>query len=395
MADRAPIDPELLARALADFSQSYTLPGIAYTSPEVFAWERQNFFERTWVCLGRSDALMEPNSRRVMQIGNESVLLTRDELGVLRGFFNVCRHRGHELLPIGGAAEGPIIQCPYHGWQYRQDGRLKSAPRLGYRPGFEPAEHGLVAVRVDEWQGWAFANVSGDAPPLREHVGNLDRILAPWHAVDMVETSRMDYVVNANWKLVHENFQECYHCSEIHPELCRVSPPTSGLNMDATGMWIGGWMDLMPEAVTMSLTGQGNAPLLPDLDAEQRRRVFYFALFPNLLLSPHPDYLLTHRIDAISPTQSRVECRTLFPRVVAEQERFDDSYATDFWDLTNRQDWAAIESIQRSTASRGFTPGPITEPEESVYQFFNMIAASYLSGHFVQPKNPKVKAERR
>lgn len=389
----APIDQELLRPALAEFRQSYTLPGLAYTSTELFEWEERHFFEDSWVCLGRTQGLTTPATRRAVKIGNESVLLTRDELGVLRAFFNVCRHRGHELLPVGGSAEGALIQCPYHGWTYRPDGSLKSAPRLGLRPGFTPAEHGLNPVRVDEWRGWVFVNVSGAAPPLAEHVGNLDQILNPWHPEDMVETSRMDYLVEANWKLVHENYQECYHCSEIHPELCRVSPPTSGLNMDSTGEWIGGWMDLMPDAETMSLTGRGGAPLLADLDPVQRRRVFYFALFPNLLISPHPDYVLTHRIEPLSPSRSRIECRTLFPRAVAERAGFDDSYARDFWDVTNAQDWAAIESIQRSASSRGFKPGPITEPEESVYQFFNMIANSYVGGELVRPKNPQYKGE--
>lgn len=389
----APIDPQLLEPSLRELRDSYTLPGIAYTSTELFDWEMRNFFENSWVCLGRIDQLMRPNTRQAVRVGRESVLLTRDALGVVRAFFNVCRHRGHELLPVGAVAEGDPIQCPYHGWSYRPDGSLKSAPRLGYRPGFMPSEHSLTPVRVDQWRGWAFINASGDAAPLAEHLGNLDEILGPWQPEEMVETSRMDYVVEANWKLIHENFQECYHCSEIHPELCRVSPPTSGLNMDATGMWIGGWMELFPEAVTMSLTGQTNAPLLPGLSSEQRRRVFYFGLFPNLLISPHPDYLLTHLIEALSPTRSRVECRTLFPRSVAERPGFDGSYASDFWDVTNRQDWAAVESIQRSTASRGFKPGPISEPEESVYQFFNMIAAGYVSGRVDRPRNPAIKAE--
>jgi Rieske 2Fe-2S family protein len=163
--------------------------------------------------------------------------------------------------------------------------------------------------------------------------------------------------------------------------------------MAATGLWIGGWMDLMDDAETMSLTGKGNAPILPGLNPQQRRRVFYFALYPNMLISPHPDYVLTHRIDPISPTRSRVECRVLFPRDIAERPGFNGSYAAEFWDLTNRQDWAAIESIQRSTRSRGFKPGPIAEPEEAVYQFFNMIARSYLAGGPVRPPNPKVKAE--
>jgi Rieske 2Fe-2S family protein len=172
-----------------------------------------------------------------------------------------------------------------------------------------------------------------------------------------------------------------------------VSPPTSGLNLDATGMWIGGWMELQEGAVTMSLTGKGGAPQLPGLSADQRHRVYYFALFPNLLISPHPDYVLSHRLEPLSPTRTRVECRTLFPRAVAEREGFDGSYAQDFWDVINRQDWDACESVQRSAASRGFRPGPISEMEEAVFQFFNMIAAGYVDGHISAPKNPTVLAK--
>ena len=389
----APIDAQLVQPSLAQFRESYTLPREAYMSPELFAWEMRNFFEPSWVCLGRTEGLIRPESRRAVRVGEESILLTRDASGTLRGFFNVCRHRGHELLPAGGSAEGPLIECPYHGWTYKPDGSLKSAPRLGLRPGFAVAKHGLVSVRTEEWEGWAFVNASGDAPSLRQHLGNLAEILGPWAPHDMVETARIDYVVEANWKLIHENYQECYHCTEIHPELCRVSPPTSGANLDATGMWIGGWMELQEDAVTMSLTGQGGTPKLPGLSAEQGHRVFYFALFPNLLISPHPDYVLSHRLEPISPTRTRVECRTLFPRAVAEREGFDGSYAGDFWDVTNKQDWAACESIQRSAASRGFRPGPISEMEEAVYQFFNMIAAGYVDGHISPPQNPKVQSK--
>ncbi len=389
----APIDPQLLRGSLAEFRRSYTLPGEAYTSPELFAWEMREFLEPSWVCLGRTEGLMRPGSRRALRVGGESILLTRDDAGTLRGFFNICRHRGHELLPVGESAEGPLIQCPYHGWTYKQDGSLKSAPQLGLRPGFQVAEHRLTSVRVDEWEGWAFVNVSGDARPLKEHLGNLAEIIEAWAPRDMIETARMDYVVEANWKILHENYQECYHCSEIHPELCRVSPPTSGLNIGATGMWIGGWMELVEGAETMSLTGQGGAPKLPGLSAEQQNRVYYLALFPNLLISPHPDFVLSHRLEPISPTRTLVECRTLFPRAVAEAQGFDGSYANEFWDVTNRQDWAACESVQRSAASRGFKPGPISEMEESVFQFFNMIAAGYVDGHISPPKNPTVLAK--
>jgi Rieske 2Fe-2S family protein len=386
----APIDQQSVQGSLAEFRESYTLPREAYTSPELFAWEMRNFFEPSWVCLGRTEGLMQPGTRRAVRVGEETILLTRDASRELRGFFNVCRHRGHELLPAGGSAEGPLIECPYHGWTYRPDGSLKSAPRLGLRPGFEVSKHGLTAVRIEEWEGWAFVNVSGDAPSLGQHLGNLAEIIGHWAPREMVETARIDYVVEANWKLLHENYQECYHCTEIHPELCRVSPPSSGTNMDATGLWIGGWMELEDDAVTMSLTGQGGAPMLPGLSSDEIRRVYYLALFPNLLISPHPDYVLSHRLEPISPTRTRVECRTLFPKAVAEREGFDGSYAGDFWDVTNKQDWAACESIQRSAASRGFRPGPISEWEEGVYQFLNMVANGYVDGHISAPLNPKI-----
>ena len=386
----APIERRLLEPSLAEFRESYTLPGIAYTSQEVFDWELTHFFDDSWMCLGRVESLVRRGTRRAVRAGRGSILLTRDDAGTLRGFHNICRHRGHELLPIGGSAAGALIECPYHGWTYRVDGALKSAPRLGYRPGFAVGEHGLVPVAIEEWQGWVFANLSGEAGSMREHLGNLDEMIAPWAPGEMVEVSAMDYVVEANWKLIHENYQECYHCSEIHPELCRVSPPTSGLNLDASGKWIGGWMDLVEGAETMSLTGRGGAPVLAGLEGDDRHRVYYFALFPNLLISPHPDFVLSHRIEAISPTQSRVECRTLFPRTVVESNGIDLSYGAEFWDITNKQDWAAVESIQRNTASPGYRPGPISEMEDAVYQFFNMVATGYVEGHVVKPRNPDV-----
>jgi glycine betaine catabolism A len=153
-------------------------------------------------------------------------------------------------------------------------------------------------------------------------------------------------------------------------------------------MWIGGWMDLAEDAVTMSLTGRGGAPILPGLDGDQGHRVYYFALFPNLLISPHPDYVLSHRLVPVSVSRTVVECRTLFPTEVAAGRGFDGRYAADFWDVTNRQDWAAIESIQRSAASPGFRPGPISELEEAVFQFFNMVASGYVEGHAAPPRKP-------
>ncbi len=197
--------------------------------------------------------------------------------------------------------------------------------------------------------------------------------------------ARHDYVVEANWKIVVENYHECYHCPSIHPELCQVSPPDSGINLAPTGSWVGGTMDLHPEAETMSMTGESFGVTMRGLDATQRRQVLYFGLFPNLLISIHPDYVLTHRLQPLAPDQTYVECEWLFSREAVESEGFDPSYARDFWDITNRQDWRACEGVQRGVSSRGYRQGPLSPREDAVYQFITMVARGYLEGEVSRP----------
>ena len=189
------------------------------------------------------------------------------------------------------------------------------------------------------------------------------------------------YTLAANWKLPHENYQECYHCPLIHPELCRVSPPLSSANFEGQrGAWVGGTMDLAEGAATMSVDGRSGGVAIRGLDARQRRQVVYVALFPSMLLSFHPDYVMTHRLEPVSTGETLVECQWLFPPEAIERPGFSPAYAVDFWDLTNRQDWAAVESVQRGLASPAFVPGVLAAAEDAVYQFVTMVARGYL-GH--------------
>ena len=375
--DRAPIERALLEPVLAPLGQSRTLPAVAYTAPEVLAWERRHLWERSWVCAGRADALARPGDRAAVRVGSAGVLLVRDEAGGLRGFHNVCRHRGHELLDCGQAASGRTIRCPYHAWVYRLDGRLRTAPRFGDLSPADPVHEGLVPARVAEWHGWVFVNPSGDAPDLTGHVGGLDELLAPYQPGRLAVGAAHEYVVAANWKVVVENYHECYHCLSIHPELCRVTPTDSGEDFEPAGMWAGGSMDLAAGAETMSLTGRGGPPL-PWLPEGLRRRVLYLGLLPNLLVSPHPDYLLTHRLEPLDSGSTRVECQWLFPAEAVAAEGFDPSFAVDFWDVTNRQDWRACESVQRGLASPGYRQGPLSAQEGAVHQFLTTVARQYL-----------------
>ncbi len=378
----APMDRAQLERVVAPFGLSRNLPQEAYTSPDVFAWDLENLWAASWVCVGRADDLAQAGDQKAVRIAGDGILLTRADDGCVRGFFNVCRHRGHELLAPETCAHARSIRCPYHGWTYALDGELKAAPRSGEIPGFDPAAHGLSPARTEVWHGWVFVNASGDAPSLAEWLGDLDELVAPFEPERLRQGASKSYEVGANWKLVHENYHECYHCPNIHPELCRVTPHESGKNMSRPGAWIGGRMDLIPGAVTMSLDGLSDGIPLRGLAGEQLRRVDYYGIVPNLFLSLHPDYVLAHRVEPVAADRIRIECVWLFPPEALESTRFSAKYAFDFWDLTNLQDWRALEAVQRGVSSRGYIPGPLAQKEDAVYQFVSRVARAYLDGRF-------------
>jgi Rieske 2Fe-2S family protein len=376
----APIDSALLDRVLQPLERARTLPGEAYASPEVFAWEQRHFTEGSWVCVGRATDLERPGDQRALRIGSISMLLVRTGAGQLRGFYNVCRHRGHELLEPGTSRGGRGIKCPYHGWVYGLDGDCRATPRFG-SDDLDRAEFPLVPVRVEEWHGWVFVNVSGDAPPLAEHLGNLEAVVADYRAERLVALASHEYEVAANWKIVIENYLECYHCSSIHPELCKVTPPESDVQFPgASGVWIGGGMLLRDHAVTMSLTGESFGVPIPSVPDGRRREIGYVALLPNLLVSLHPDYVMTHRLVPLAPDRTWIECAWLFPPEALERPDFTPDYASEFWDITNREDWEACQSVQRNVASPGYRQGPISYWESDVWVAMTLIARGYLGG---------------
>jgi Rieske 2Fe-2S family protein len=375
-----PIERSAIEAVLVPFGpRQRLLPREAYTSDAVLQWERRHFFESGWVCAGTAEDLARPGDHRALQVGSDGVLLVRDEAGDLRGFFNVCRHRAHELLSAGSCAHAKTLRCPYHAWTYGLDGRLRHGSD---QPGFDPAAEGLVPVRVEQWGAWIFVNASGDAPALADWIGDLEQLAAPYATARLHVEASHSYEIEANWKLIHENYHECYHCPQIHPQLCRISPPESGTNVERRGAFVGGDMDLVPGAVTMSLDGHSDGVTMPGLPLELHRKVHYYMLFPNLLLSFHPDYVMTHRVEAVAPDRSRIECQWLFPPEAVDKPGFSPEYAVEFWDITNQQDWRAVESVQRGIRSRGYRPGTLASSEDAVYQFVTRVARGYLEGRF-------------
>jgi glycine betaine catabolism A len=375
----APLDQGELAQSLRPFGESRMLPRAAYVDPAVFGWEQQNFFGGGWLCAGRSDQLPEPGDQRAEATGQGSVLLVRGEDSTLRAFANSCRHRGHELLPCGKSAQHSAIICPYHAWTYSLDGQLRGAAGFRRRPGFDFGQWGLPQLPVTEWHGLVFVDASGGAAgSLTEALAKLDGIVAPYEPERLVTAGTHEYDSTANWKILTENYHECYHCPSIHPELCRVSPPKSGENYADDGAWIGGWMDLRDGMATMSLDGSSGGVPLRGLDAQGLRTVIYVNIFPNVLLSLHPDYVMTHRIMPLAANRTRIECSWAFAPEAVAGAGFDPSYAVEFWDITNRQDWAACEAVQRGLSSPFASPGPLSPDEDAVYSYVTTIARGYL-----------------
>ncbi len=373
----APLDPGAVARSLAPFEESRMLPRAAYVDPAVFEWEKRHMFGGGWVCAGRSDQVAAPGDMRAEPVGTGSVLLTRAEDGVLHAFANTCRHRGHELLPCGASAQQKVIICPYHSWTYALNGDLRAAAGFKNRPGFVTAEWGLVELPVTEWHGLVFVDESGHAGPLAAGLGSLEEYIAPYEMERLVVAGQHNYDAAANWKILTENYHECYHCPVIHPELCKVSPPKSGENLSAPGIWVGGWMHLRDGMATMSLDGSSSGAPLRGLDATGLRSVLYVGIFPNVLVSLHPDYVMVHRLIPVAPDRTKIECTWAFAPESLAKPGFDPGYAVEFWDLTNRQDWHACESVQRGLSSPHAVPGPLSREENAVYQFVTMVARGY------------------
>ena len=352
-----------------------TYPWSWYSDPAVLAAERERIFRRAWHYVGHAGRLPEPSSYFACMTGGLPVVVTRDGGGELGAFLNVCRHRGSEI--VAGAGRRETLQCPYHAWTYGLDGELRGAPGYRGEPGFDPAQWGLSELPAAEWHGLIFVDGSGgDAGELP--LAELDAIVAPYEPERLVTAATHAYDSAANWKILTENYQECYHCPSIHPELCRVTPPGSGENYDASGAWIGGWMDLRPAADSMSLDGHSDAVPLRGLSGAQLRQVIYLSVFPNVLLSLHPDYVMTHVIRPLGPGRTRIDCSWAFAPEAVARPGFDPAYAVDFWDLTNRQDWAACEAVQRGLSSPHAAPGPLAPGEDAVYSFVTTVARGYL-----------------
>ena len=356
-----------------------TLPARYYVDPEYFAREIDALFRTMWVCAGRAEDVERPGQFVLRDLACDSIIVTRAATGRLHAFHNVCRHRGTRLCTDASGVFAGSIQCPYHAWTYGLDGALVGAPHMDDVPHFDKADYPLHRVHADEWDGHVFLNVAADPPTLRSQLADLPAKFEPWRMSDLRLSRRIVYDVAANWKLIVQNYNECLHCPNLHPALNKLSHYLSGENEPLRATYMGGRMDLRPGVDTLSMDGSCPRAFLPGLSGDDCRRVYYYAIFPNMLLSLHPDYMMVHTLWPVAANRTINVCEWHFHPQELARPGFDAADAVDFWDLTNRQDWRVCELSQAGIASRAYTPGPYSNREDLLYAFDRLIVALHAA----------------
>lgn len=361
-----------------------TLPREAYVDAAWYERERERIFESQWFCVGRDEEIPEAGDHLVCEVAGESIIVTRLRDGLLSGYVNLCRHRGSRLTDAPGKPHqeeiGPSgtfkgsIQCPYHAWTYSFDGRLRAAPFLDEEDGLAKESLPLHSIAVETWGGFLWVHLRPDgSSPLARQFQEGEGYLANYPLADLRVAARIVYPVAANWKAIVENFNECYHCGPVHPELVDLVPAfrqRGGSELD--------WDSGIPHregAWTFTFSGTSNRSTFPGLSDEEKTKHKGQLIYPNLMLSVSADHVAAFTLFPRAPDATTIVCDFLFHRDEIDRASFDPSDATEFWDVVNRQDWKVCEGVQLGMGSRRFDTGFYAPMED-----YSMDIRRYLDG---------------
>ncbi len=371
-----PDSPPRLDRVETSIPLSY------YYDAAHYQRELDIFWLRGWIYACRTDEVAAPGDYAVAKIGDQAVFVTRDRGGRLRAFHNTCRHRGSILCTKAqGRFKGGAIVCPYHGWTYDLEGSLVSTPHRLPVGDFDMSAYPLYDVAVDQWGGFVFVNLSVDGVvPLQSVLGDLPVRFQNYHIDELKVGHRVVREVEANWKILVENFAECLHCPNVHPELCRIVPlhargllypredperpptddPTREFRLELAS----------PEMVTYTMDGTTNRPFFRDLTDDQKGNPYQAeGMLPNFYLNVHPDYINTIRMLPKGPTRTEVTYDWLFEVSTMEREDFDVKQAYELWDITFLQDTSNCEWQQEGLLSRRHHHNVYMPQEAGVWSF--------------------------
>ncbi|HYT34965.1 MAG TPA: aromatic ring-hydroxylating dioxygenase subunit alpha [Ktedonobacteraceae bacterium] len=363
----------IMARSETPFVS--TLPGRYYYEPAIYDLEQERIFSQMWVCVGRAEAISGSGAYQAVTIGRESIIVVRGRDDVLRAFLNVCRHRGARLCNEASGRLKGSVQCRYHAWTYALDGRLIGAPNVLSDEQFDRALFGLLPVALEVWEGLVWLNLADAPMPIGEQLNEtiIERFgdygrFARYDVGNLKVGKTIVYDVQANWKLIIENFMECYHCAPMHPEFCQLLPDfKTGLVAD----YVNGGAAMLAEHVeAFTITGKASRPPLPGLLQEDLRQYYGIVLQPNVLLNLLHDHVVMHRFAPDGPGRTMITCDWLFDAGVMARPGFDAMDAVEIFDIVNRQDWEVCQWTQLSMTSKAYRSGGVYVPAEGHIRAF-------------------------
>src|SRR5689334_17038840 len=258
-----------------------TPPASWYTDPNMLTLEREKIFRTTWQYAASLDLLRLPGNYAAVDVMGMPIILTRGQDGVLRAFYNVCRHRAGVVAR--GSGNRKTLQCQYHGWLYGLDGCLRTTPEFDAVEGFNKDDYGLVPVRVETWGPFAFVNMDQDAPPLIEVLGDIPAETARFSFDNMRRVARRDYFLQANWKVYVDNYLEGYHVPIAHPGLYRELDYEQ-YRVDTFRYYSSQYAPIRP-AKSGDVQGRDRRYVRTEDEAE----ALYYWIFPNVMLNIYPD----------------------------------------------------------------------------------------------------------
>lgn len=364
-----------------------TLIPEAYRCPEFYALEQERLWATSWICIGSTQQIPQVGDTFLVNLAGQSLLITRTAPNDIRAFYNVCRHRGAQLLAEGGCHK--YFRCPYHAWGYDLDGTLKGTPF--FEPGevtpeeaalydasrmkaFQKSDYGLLAVRTAVWGCFIFVNLHADAPPLETQLGDLPARCAHYPLTDLTLTKTVNYQIEANWKLVAENYMEYYHLPWVHPTLNRVSHLNNHLSWQGDGMYYG--MTTYPLDKDPEVKLDEGLPSMPGLDAEEKQAARWLWLFPNVSISllPYHAAVMIVLPDGPARTQERFDF-FFHPNALTMPDFATEAQKVyDLWHLTNSEDIAIVEAVQRGLNNRAYRGGRMCfRFEDNVHRIQNHV----------------------
>jgi choline monooxygenase len=381
-----------------------TLIPDAYTSEDFRALELERVFARSWVPVCVTDEVAEPGMFVVAEVAGRSLIVCRDADGALHAHHNVCRHRGSQLVAEPSGTVKRFFQCPYHAWAYGLDGACLGTPLFTPEAGvpedqqgafdmsevtaFDKRDFGLHPARVASWGCLVFCCLDPDAPELEAELGDLPQRLAGYRLGEQRLLRRVDYSIEANWKLVAENFMEYYHLPWVHPGLVKVSPLKDHHRWQGDGMYAG--FCTSPIAANTEDGGWQGLPAQQTLEGSDAISARFAWLFPNIAVNalPNHTFLMLVRPTAAGHTEEVTYLLAHPDAIAAAGDGADDDVdgLLRFWDEVNREDIGIVERVQIGLADPAYTGGRLCYRwEESVHRFQNMLIDRMLGIRRVPP----------